>query len=682
MPDFKNIGRYIVEHLLGEGAMGSVFRAKDPFIKRTVAIKIVKLDASANEEEVGEFLKRFQLEAQISGHLNHPNIVSIYDVGEQDGMPYIAMEYVEGMTLSKYVRQENPPSSATRMKVLAQLAGALDFAHAKGIVHRDLKPANVLVKANGEPKIMDFGIAKMSGSNLTQTGVFLGTPSYSSPEQIKEGQVDFRSDIFSLGTLAHEALTEKLPFPGQSINAILYKIANDPPTIATDVDGIRPSVFREVMSRALDKNPDKRYQTASEFTTALLRCLELSKEEATMVGTVMGRMDETVREAITVGKNLERSEFEQSRLESVQPAPEKKKKKKGFPVGLLVTAILIALIGGGGFYLHREGRLTPMIDELMATFEGEAQTAVAETPEPIVNPVAEPPPETAVLERSFSVSSVPPGASVYLNEDSIGVTPLSYTWRAPRDTTAELEVRAEGHASTSQEIRLTEDMNPNYNFTLEVLPVQRTIVSKPAGATVTIDGSRAGKTPLERALIPGKTYRIALSLQGYEPRSIRYTEGSSRSSALTMTLAEKPPPGTLRVNTLFDDLKVTVDGKSVRGTSLQLEAGAYQIGLRADSVFYSDSRQMTLKAGETTAITTPVAVTVPKLEVIGGFFNVKINGRFVTKNKEKDLTPLLNLRLVTGRHTIELVDSETGNTVKTETVEVTKGDDITLSVSD
>jgi len=684
MPELDKIGRYIVEHLLGEGAMGSVFKAQDPFIKRTVAIKIVKLDASANEDEAHEFLERFQLEAQISGHLNHPNIVAVYDVGEQEGMPYIAMEYVEGMTLSKFVHQKPKPDAATVMKLLAQLAGALDFAHAKGIVHRDLKPANVLVQANGEPKIMDFGIAKMSGSNLTQTGVFLGTPSYSSPEQIKEGHVDFRSDIFSLGTLSHEALTGKLPFPGQSINAILYKIANEAPTIATDTPGIRAATFRECMSRVLDKAPEKRYQTCSEYTTALLRSLELSSEEKTMVGTVMGRMDATIRDVASVDKGLQRSEFERSVAGSNPAVTTQPKRKRGGLGATMITAILF--LGGIAAiaYLYTSGHLQPLIEEFESRFLAEEPVAVSGPPETTPTPPpTEPEPEVpATLERSFSVSSTPPGAGVFLGEEQIGTTPMSYTWRADRGTTATLELRREGYRHTSEKLALTKDLSANFNYTMTALPVSRSINSKPEGATVTIDGRRVGKTPAEGDFQPGKTYRIGLSKSGYADRSFRYTEGGSDPSVLRTVLEKLPPPGTIAVTTLLEDLEIRVDGKKQSGTELTLPPGTYEVALSAPGYFYQESRTVEVTSGGTAKMTTPIAVTIPKLEVIGWFGHIKINDQFVQSNGEPDMTPLTNLRLVVGTHTIALVDPKSGDTIKTETVEVTKGENITLSAND
>lgn len=294
----KKIGRYIVEGRLGEGAMGSVFLAHDPVIKRKVAIKTVKLDSSRQEDESKEFYERFIREAQISGQINHPNIVQIFDVGFEEAMPYIAMEYVDGQTLNGFCKDIPKPSLSERLNILDQISSALDYAHEKSIVHRDLKPSNIMVMKDNTAKIMDFGIAKMSDSNLTQTGVFLGTPSYSSPEQVKEGIVDFRSDLFCFGILSHEVLTGYLPFPGQTINAILYKIANEPPTFAPNMKDIPADIigWRQIFGKILNKKPEHRYQSASEFITAIKDIITLADEDKTLLGRSQPDLDATVRD--------------------------------------------------------------------------------------------------------------------------------------------------------------------------------------------------------------------------------------------------------------------------------------------------------------------------------------------------------------------------------------------------
>ncbi|MDJ0836981.1 MAG: serine/threonine-protein kinase [Acidobacteriota bacterium] len=690
MTEFKKIGRYVVENLLGEGAMGSVFRAHDPFIKRTVAIKIVKLDASSNEEEAQEFLERFKQEAQISGHLNHPNIVAIYDVGEQDGMPYIAMEYVQGMTLSAYIRQENPPSLGERMKVLTSLAGALDFAHAKGIVHRDLKPANILVQENGTPKIMDFGIAKMSGSNLTQTGVFLGTPSYSSPEQIKEGHVDYRSDIFSLGTLAHETLTEELPFTGQSINAILYKIANEPPNLSAELPGqpIRVSVFREVMFKVLQKDPEQRYQKASDFTSALMGAVKLSQEEQTVVGHLADQLDATVRDVSGVRKNLQRSDFEQARsihqtTPQLTPEPVKKKGKGG-----LFVAIILLAVAGTAIYLHLTGELQPMLQDFQKYFEKSKEVVISETDLGEENeeqpPVGEPP-KPVDLERTFGVNSQPQGAKVFIDGQEIGPTPATYTWRKPPGAVAELKWVLTNHEDHVQTITMAEDLPGNFTAEMKLKSIQRTITSKPAGATVQSGNSKLGETPLDFSFSPEDKVTLRFSKEGYEPQTISYTEGKSRPGKLDVALKKLPPPGTLSVISFIEGLTIEIDGRRQSGTQFTLRPGKHKIKISAPRFFYEEERTVDIQAGGAEEIRTPDVVSVKKVDFVGShpYVFVKINGRFVEKGGEHDTTPMSNLRIVLGTHRFEFVDpNDTDNILKKKTIEVKSGEDIIVSSDD
>ncbi|HEV8432312.1 MAG TPA: serine/threonine-protein kinase, partial [Thermoanaerobaculia bacterium] len=226
------LGRYEVVRELGKGAMGIVYLAKDPLIGRLVALKTIRPAAHADDDETKEFQARFIREAQAAGILNHPAIVTVHDIGQDDGtgVSFIAMEYVEGQNLKEVLQQGRPLTFEQIGDVIAQVAEGLDFAHAKGIVHRDVKPANVILLEGMRAKITDFGIAKIASgvSNLTTTGQFLGTPNYMAPEQIKGAPVDGRSDIFSLGICLYECLTRRKPFGGDSLTSISYKIVHEP----------------------------------------------------------------------------------------------------------------------------------------------------------------------------------------------------------------------------------------------------------------------------------------------------------------------------------------------------------------------------------------------------------------------------------------------------------------------
>ena len=266
------LGRYEVVRELGKGAMGIVYLAKDPLIGRLVALKTIRPSAHADDEDTREFQQRFAREAQAAGNLNHPAIVTVHDIGQDEstGVSFIAMEYVEGQNLKEVLAQGRPLSFEQAADIIAQVAEGLDFAHAKGIVHRDVKPANIILIEGNRAKITDFGIAKItSGANLTTTGQFLGTPNYMAPEQIKGTPVDGRSDIFSLGICLYECLTHRKPFGGDSLTSISYKIVHEPFPPLHDVNPTIPEGFVDVVTHCLAKDPSKRYQRGKDMASAL-----------------------------------------------------------------------------------------------------------------------------------------------------------------------------------------------------------------------------------------------------------------------------------------------------------------------------------------------------------------------------------------------------------------------------
>jgi serine/threonine-protein kinase len=268
-------GRYEVVHKLGAGAFGTVYKAKDRILGRMLAIKTIRLEGlAAQGASLEELLKRFKNEAQVSAQLKHPNIVTIYDIGEADGLSYLAMEFLEGTGLDRLIVQGGPMPVERAASLGAQVADALGFAHKHGVVHRDIKPANIMVEAGDRVKVTDFGIAKSleSTEHLTMTGSLLGTPSYMSPEQARgASDLDGRSDLFAVGCILYEMITGKKAFRGESITALIFKIITEqPPAIrelATDV----PDEMVRIITKALEKTPEARYQSGRELADDLLR---------------------------------------------------------------------------------------------------------------------------------------------------------------------------------------------------------------------------------------------------------------------------------------------------------------------------------------------------------------------------------------------------------------------------
>jgi serine/threonine-protein kinase len=275
-PRGKFLGRYEIVAEVGRGAMGSVYKARDPKIDRSVAIKTVLLHQSVIHEQQ-EFRRRFFIEAQAAGRLLHPGIVAVFDVGEdpETNDPYIVMEYIEGQTLREVLANNNkklPVNDALR--ITQELAEALDYAHTLGVVHRDIKPANILITKEGQAKISDFGIAQLDLTHMTLPGRVLGTPAYMSPEQLEGEQVDGRSDLFSLGAILYTALTGYRPFQGNSATTVCFKVANREPLQATSLAPELPRELDDVIGRALAKDPTERYQRGKEFADDLRKLRE------------------------------------------------------------------------------------------------------------------------------------------------------------------------------------------------------------------------------------------------------------------------------------------------------------------------------------------------------------------------------------------------------------------------
>jgi eukaryotic-like serine/threonine-protein kinase len=269
----QRLGRYQLEREIGRGAMGVVYLGRDTAINRAVAIKAIPLASEFSESELTEARSRFFREAETAGRLNHPNIVTIYDVGEERGLAYIAMEYLKGRHLSEYATAANllPPRKV--LELIGRTAEALGFAHKQQVVHRDIKPANIMYDPGTDVlKITDFGIARLSGAGSTRTGIVLGTPSFMSPEQLEGRTVTGHSDLFSLGVSLFQLLTGQLPFTADSMTGLMQQIAEvpHPPLRAFRPD--LPECVEVIIDRALAKNPDARFDSGAQMAAALNDC--------------------------------------------------------------------------------------------------------------------------------------------------------------------------------------------------------------------------------------------------------------------------------------------------------------------------------------------------------------------------------------------------------------------------
>jgi serine/threonine protein kinase len=614
----RMIGRYQVLRLLGSGAMGSVVLAEDPRIKRKVAVKLMRLDAVRSEADQHEYLARFQREAEISGLLNHPGIVAIYDVGEVEGFgPFLAMEFVPGQPLDGIMKQGPALTLKEKLRIAGGLAEALDHAHAKAVVHRDVKPGNVMVGEDGRPKLMDFGIAKREDASLTQTGTFLGTPSYASPEQIREGTVDNRSDIFSFGVLVFELMSGQSPFPGTSINTILYRIVNEPPVeVQPPVLGILPEGWRRVFGKVLAKQPEARYTSCGAFVRDLLDAVtELSKDDRReLLGLLRMSGDVALPEIVSTS-------FDETMVVPRSPS------RKSSWSWIAAVSILIAL--GGGWFLFRGPK-----------------------------------------GMRLKIESQPVGARVFVNDLEVGSTPQNQPL-VPGDK-VRLELR--GYLPLTYEVKA--GLVPPA-FKMDPIIKDELLDSTPQGATAVLDERPLeGVTPLRVQWNQGIPHRLTLTKdnlhfhQDFDPgdgpggRVFPLKEAASAES-LPEPALDPNAPGALKLAGGFS-VRLKADGRDLGeispGTKVPLPPGTHSLELSSALCFYKDTRTVNLVAGQTTALTVPGLATLT-VETYPGTGKV-----FVDDQDARIESDASSIRVALGRHKITVRGPQG---IKTENIDVT-----------
>jgi serine/threonine-protein kinase len=264
-----HIGRFRVIEFLGQGAMGVVYRGRDEGLERDVALKVMSMGQGADQES----RERFRREAQAAARLQHPNIITIYELGEHQGAPFMALELLEGVDLQRAIEGGLRPDPRVTLPIVLQLVAGLGHAHEHGIIHRDVKPSNVFLPRGRPAKIMDFGVARLSG-NLTTTGMVVGTPNYMSPEQVRAGKLDGRSDLFSAGLILHELVTGEKAYRGDSVVSLMFKIAHEPPTLSPLPRAPEWDSLRRILATALAHDPDARYPDARSMAADLARALQ------------------------------------------------------------------------------------------------------------------------------------------------------------------------------------------------------------------------------------------------------------------------------------------------------------------------------------------------------------------------------------------------------------------------
>jgi len=431
----QKIGRYEIIEELGRGAMGVVYRARDTEIGRVVALKVIHT-ANASPQDVERYKQRFRREAQAAGRLSHPGIVTIHDIAEDEsGQPYIVMEFVEGRPLNLLLGPTVQLPLDVLLDIGIQVAQALDFAHRHGIVHRDIKPPNILVTPDGRAKIADFGIARMEGTELTQEGTSLGTPSYMSPEQFRGGAVDGRSDIFSLGAVLYWMFTGKKPFPGDTVTITSFQVAFENPVLPSLAKTGLPKDLDEILTRCLSKEPENRYATCADLVSDLdavrngrpLPTRTAAKQQAAKAGPatrppiIPSRRDGTVEVPSVDPSAKTRVAMSTGELDAARRAAAQKLPPRKFNPTLL-------LIGGGGIALLLVLAASYLMFHRPASQQVPPEPTASAPPPPAIPPITAPAPEQTPPSLSAAQEEKPPAESA--------PPPLAPRKRAQKDTVA------------------------------------------------------------------------------------------------------------------------------------------------------------------------------------------------------------------------------------------------------
>jgi TonB family protein len=564
------IGRYQVTGSLGFGAMGAVYKAFDPLIKRPLAIKTIRLDIPRNSPQHRAFIERFYQEARISGTLSHPNIVTLFDIGEENGLPFLAMEYVDGKTIAAALDEGTQFKPELVIALVSQVASALDYAHSRGVVHRDIKPSNLILHDAEKVKVTDFGIAKLVDSEITHAGALLGTPSYMSPEQAMGEKLDGRSDIFSLGVCAFEMLSGHQPFPGSNVTSILYKLVHvdpiEPPDLETN--GLVPQKWREVFSKVLAKKPANRYQTAGAFVEDLEYCLGswFTGLGAQAAADAVPPPESAVEETVTVERPLADPRPVSSELETLVHTP---------PDGVRVPApVEPGEVDAGDIATVRLPLPSPSsppagpVDATLVLGEAAPATALgpegtAGTPQPPgrTTTLPLPAPVPATSRRGLPLGAVVSGVGALLLV-AAGIVGWAL-WQRTRASPPE------GAASPAP---LASAAVPTAPSPVAESPATGTlrVVSDPTGARVKVDGEVKGQTPLDVAGLALGTHDVRVDLRGYDPQVRAAVLSAEAPTAELKVSLERATPttGTADIVSTPAGAAVSVDGKPAGRTPL------------------------------------------------------------------------------------------------------------------
>ncbi len=547
----EQIGRYRILDELGRGATGIVYRAQDPAIGRVIAIKTIRLSDITDELERGRLRERLFREAQSAGILSHPNIVTIYDIAEENGLAYIFMECVDGPPLERVLNSPEPLLPEGVLSIFRQTATALDYAHKKGIVHRDIKPANILIHEATVAKITDFGVAKILSQQMTQSGVMMGTPNYMSPEQVQGHAVDGRADQFALAVIAYEVLTGEKPFVADHLPSLLYRIVREDPVPPQRLNPTLAPQVEVVLRKALSKSASDRYPTAVEFVEALTEACNMNagwhplpRSSAQSMPTIGGgaamehasagppsSMDASVPEPVASPQIPDAREPHRDDLESRNPLLKSL-------VWMLVGIGLVGLVlFGAQKFLFTRNTEPVQSAETPTRPETPADKAVSK-PSPVGESKA--PDQTA---KEPSTPEAPPRETKPENSKTTETTPAD---KPPQESSAKPPAQPQRETPViPPPLVAKQGAGPTVQF-----------LTDPPGAKVIIDDNQSlsCKAPCMLQLPPGR-HALNVQLAGYRsyPRVFNVPQDGDiflqlNKAGGTLSVSSSPPGATIEIN--------------------------------------------------------------------------------------------------------------------------------------
>ena len=627
--------------------MGTVYAAEDPLIGRRVAIKEIRIDHISDAAERAELQERFKLEFRTAGTLSHPNVVTVYDVGTEDGAYYLAMEHVDGRSLNDVLRDAGRMETQRALDLARQIAAGLDYAHDHGIVHRDVKPANILLTADGRPKITDFGLVKVMTSELTTTGTVLGTPAYMSPEQVVGQPVDGKSDQFSFAVMLYAMLTGAQPFRAEHPSAILYLIVHEQPRSPCELNPDLPRAVDRVLLKGLAKKPEQRFPNCSTLVDALESALEggpgqLPSPTDELSGSLMqAAMASDAPGDATRGvapRSPAHSPQAATPAHTARPQPSLEDTHlEGTVAHLEITQVATPTptptgsSAGSGARAYRARRRMPqwLLPLVLMILVG--ATSFYFSRRSVESPVA-PTERMETIDISSGLIDAPPGTPGSGPDRGPGSRPDSGSGNTSRPGgTATTEEPASGAATRTF-----------------------TVTSLPAGAVVSFDGQLLEQpTPVDIEVSGDSDHRVEVTLDGYDTASWTFRLDTLRpeqleDGTLHFPLRSSIAPAELWVDSSFP-VQVVAGGRTygpVTRGSVKLPPDIRRVTLLAKDVFFRQTRPVKLESGKSVSVNTP-RLARANIVATPGNCRIKIDGW------DAGTSPLTGLQLTVGRHQIE-----------------------------